>query len=232
MQGLVWGLYRLDRSQADISDIERLTEAISADASIDPAASIVIGPVVLARADLRPNRTDPGAASVQIDFGKNSATALDCRLYSGADQDSHPLAVALQSQDQARLAALQGDFVAAHWDQDTHQLLLCRDGLGIRPLFFVHRPGRHVVFCSLPRPLIRAGFAIPDKDADTIVQTMTANFQFGTQTLVRDVQRVPAGHIVKFQSDRKSIKRFGTRRNCRPCPPQRTPIKLRRCCGV
>ncbi|HEX7071614.1 MAG TPA: lasso peptide isopeptide bond-forming cyclase [Rhodothermales bacterium] len=65
---------------------------------------------------------------------------------------------------------LLGDFALAIWDREARQLFLARDHFGIRPLFYVHEPGRLFAFASEVKALRAAGLASNRLDSLKIAQ--------------------------------------------------------------
>ncbi|MGK3946305.1 asparagine synthetase B, partial [Streptomyces caeruleatus] len=68
----------------------------------------------------------------------------------------------------AALARLQGMFALALWDAQRQELLLCRDALGIKPLYYCY-DGQRLVFASEVRALLAAG-AVPPRIEPRAVQ--------------------------------------------------------------
>ncbi len=54
---------------------------------------------------------------------------------------------------------LLGAFSFAVWNAQSRALMLARDHLGIRPLYYVHRPGKFFAFASEEKALVEAGFS-------------------------------------------------------------------------
>jgi len=107
----------------------------------------------------------------------------------GIDLSHHPEAV---------LRAARGDFVLAHWDGDRHRLILARDHLGRRSLFY-RVTDDLILLCSEPGPLYRR------EGEDTAVVDRRSLFwflAFGGPlpgcTLVDEVAQLRAGHFLSW----------------------------------
>jgi asparagine synthase (glutamine-hydrolysing) len=102
---------------------------------------------------------------------------------------------------------LNGQFAFALWDADRQQLLLARDRLGIRPLFYYQKDGR-LVFGSE----IKAIFADPDVprrlNPAALSEVFTCWAPLDSQTAFRDVYQVPPGHFALFSQKQLSIRRY------------------------
>ena len=92
---------------------------------------------------------------------------------------------------------LNGQFALALWDQKKQQLLLLRDRLGIRPLFYYHVAGR-LVFGSE----IKAIFADPEIPRTMNLQTLSDIFTcwspMGCDTAFKDIKQLMPGHFGVF----------------------------------
>ncbi|BBO70448.1 asparagine synthetase B [Desulfosarcina alkanivorans] len=97
-------------------------------------------------------------------------------------------------------ARLNGQFAFALWDGRKQSLLLARDRVGIRPLFY-HRGNRRLTFSSE----IKAIFADPDApralDAQTLSDIFTCWTAMGGATPFTDIHQLPPGHFARFDRD-------------------------------
>lgn len=93
------------------------------------------------------------------------------------------------------LRRLNGQFALAIWDEQQQSLLLARDRLGVRPLFY-SRPDGRLVFASeikalLVDPQIRA-----ELDPIALGQVFTYWCTVSPRTVFRGIQEVPPGHYL------------------------------------
>ncbi len=100
-----------------------------------------------------------------------------------------------QEEGDACIAAFNGQFAFALWDQARRRLLLARDRMGVRPLFYTARGGRFL-FASE----IKALFADPqvpkEMDRFAIDQTFTFWFPLPPRTGFLDIHELPPGHTL------------------------------------
>jgi asparagine synthase (glutamine-hydrolysing) len=102
---------------------------------------------------------------------------------------------------------LTGDFAFALWDDQEQRLLLARDHYGGRPLFFAHRPGLFA-FASMPKGLFALGEFSNALDATELGAHVALLPQEGTRTLYRDLSRVPPGHYLLVQGERRRLVQY------------------------
>ncbi|MDY7031607.1 MAG: asparagine synthase (glutamine-hydrolyzing) [Thermodesulfobacteriota bacterium] len=99
---------------------------------------------------------------------------------------------------------LNGQFAFALWDSNKEVLLLGRDRVGIRPLYYYNSKGR-LVFGSEVKALF-ADPTIPRTiDIQTISDIFTCWAPLGHFTVFEDVYQVPPGHYALFSQNGISI---------------------------
>ena len=102
---------------------------------------------------------------------------------------------------------LNGQFAFALWDAKKETLLLGRDRVGIRPLFY-YLDNQRLVFGSE----IKAIFAdnrIPRRiDTETLADIFTCWSSFGANTTFENISQVPPGHYALFSSNGLEIHRY------------------------
>jgi asparagine synthase (glutamine-hydrolysing) len=100
---------------------------------------------------------------------------------------------------EAAVRQFVGMFAIAVWDKSTRQLSLIRDRLGIKPLFYYHRPGI-LTFGSELKALV----AVPDFDATIDRDALAAYLRYlyvpAPQTIYRHVRKLLPGHILTIDS--------------------------------
>jgi len=94
---------------------------------------------------------------------------------------------------------LNGQFAFAIWDAKDRSLVLARDRVGIRPLFY-HTGNGRLTFASE----IKAIFADPAIDRELDPQTLSDIFtcwtSLGAATPFRGIRQLPPGHFARFDS--------------------------------
>jgi len=95
---------------------------------------------------------------------------------------------------------LEGDFGIALWDAEREQLVLARDRLGVKPLYFYHRDGRFI-FASEIKAILEHPAVTPELDEESLYHYLTFLTTPAPRTLFRDVQKLPAGHLLVVRRD-------------------------------
>jgi asparagine synthase (glutamine-hydrolysing) len=142
-------------------------------------------------------------------FAAVGTVRLDCRdslcaeLGVPADgphlNDLQLLVAAWQRWGEHGFAQIDGVFAVAIWDAVEQRLLLARDAIGERPLFF-REIGGGIVFGSLPLPVASAAGS-PTTDLVRLAGYLIGYPQAGPRSFIEGVSRVMPGHVVAFSKN-------------------------------
>jgi asparagine synthase (glutamine-hydrolysing) len=92
---------------------------------------------------------------------------------------------------------LQGMFAFALWDRAREQLLLARDRLGIKPLYYAVR-GDALLFGSEIKAILAAGTIKPELDHALLPEYLATGYVAGEATLVRGVRKLLPGRTLTW----------------------------------
>ncbi|MCP5315577.1 MAG: asparagine synthase (glutamine-hydrolyzing) [Chromatiaceae bacterium] len=98
------------------------------------------------------------------------------------------------------LQHLNGMFALALHDKSKRQVILARDRLGIKPLYFAQLPNC-VVFASEIKAILPFLDHAPALDADAFIQYLEFQFSTGRRTLVHGIQRLLPGEAMAIDSN-------------------------------
>jgi asparagine synthase (glutamine-hydrolysing) len=105
----------------------------------------------------------------------------------------------------AGLQRIAGMFAFASWDSRTRELLLVRDRLGIKPLYYRLLPGG-IAFASELKALLLLGK--PDIDRSAVRDFLFHGYIPAPKTIYQGIAKLPAGHVLKWHAGKVSIERF------------------------
>lgn len=127
------------------------------------------------------------------------------RFYTRTDTE---ILVHLYEEEGAELFRhLNGQFAFAIWDEQRQRLLLGRDRMGIRPLFYHASAGR-IVFGSEIKALF-ADPSVPRRlDGQTLSDVFSCWSPVGERTAFEDVRSLPPGHFAVFDDRGLGIRPF------------------------
>jgi asparagine synthase (glutamine-hydrolysing) len=98
-----------------------------------------------------------------------------------------------------------GQWAIALWDGKRRRLVLARDRVGVRPLFYA-QTGDRLIFASEVKALARAGFELA-LDPRGIAQVLCFWGALDPRTPYRGVASVPPGHVAVVEGGRISLRR-------------------------
>ncbi len=95
---------------------------------------------------------------------------------------------------------IEGDYGIALWDANKEQLVLVRDRIGVKPLYFYHKDGRFI-FASEIKAILQHPAVTPDIDEQALYHYLTFLTTPAPTTLFRDIHKLPAGHVLIVKRD-------------------------------
>ncbi|MBC7236334.1 MAG: asparagine synthase (glutamine-hydrolyzing) [Chloroflexi bacterium] len=99
------------------------------------------------------------------------------------------------------VSALNGQFAIALWDSRRRELLLARDRLGIRPLYYV-TIGNRLLFASEVKALLTDAEMSPSIDPISLAQVFTFWTTLSPRSIFSDILALPPGHLLRVREDR------------------------------
>jgi asparagine synthase (glutamine-hydrolysing) len=94
---------------------------------------------------------------------------------------------------------LRGMFAFALWDDRRQLLLLARDHLGQKPLFF-SQTREAVYFASEVKAIIAARGSRPEVDLESLYHYLSMRFVPAPGTMVRGIGKLPPGHFLTYSN--------------------------------
>lgn len=92
---------------------------------------------------------------------------------------------------------LQGMFAFALWDATRQRLLLARDRLGIKPLYYAVTD-RELLFASEIKAILAAGAFRPELDAQALPAFLATRYVAGEGTFFRGIRKLQPGHTMTW----------------------------------
>ena len=144
--------------------------------------------------------------------------------------DTEVLLRLLATQGSAGLDRLVGMFALACWDTQQKRLLLARDRLGIKPLYYRLLPDG-IAFASELKALTLLG--TPDIDQSAVRDFLFHGYIPAPKTIYRGIAKLPAGHTLTWQAGRSQHRALlesiaGDRRAQRRATPCSNSMRLLR----
>jgi asparagine synthase (glutamine-hydrolysing) len=102
---------------------------------------------------------------------------------------------------------LRGKFGLAVWDRGRRRLVLARDRLGVKPLYYA-QVGERLVFASELKSVLASGFVPADLDYDAIDAFLSLGYVPGPATPLAAVRKLGAGERLVVEDGRVRVERY------------------------
>jgi asparagine synthase (glutamine-hydrolysing) len=112
--------------------------------------------------------------------------------------DTETIVHAYEQWGDACVERFRGMFAFAVWDSRRRRLLLARDRMGIKPLYWTVVDGR-LVFGSEVKAILESGLIRADANDRAIPELLATRYLSGAETLFRCIYRLPPGHVLTFE---------------------------------
>jgi asparagine synthase (glutamine-hydrolysing) len=124
-----------------------------------------------------------------------------------SETDSEVILYAYREWGTDAMERLVGMFAFGLWDADREQLLLARDRLGIKPLYY-HHGGQRLAFASEVKALL----ALPGVDRSLDPRAVASFFTFlwvpDPDTLIQGVRKLEPGSYALFRDGKLTLRRY------------------------
>ena len=126
---------------------------------------------------------------------KTDLTRRGHRFYTNSDTEV--IVHAYEAYGDAFPDCLNGMFAFALHDEKKKRLILARDHLGIKPLFYYH-DDRHLIWGSEIKAILASGLIDRKLNIDALAQFLSWEYIPGDQTLFTSVHKLKPGHVLNF----------------------------------
>src|SRR3989440_4815007 len=102
---------------------------------------------------------------------------------------------------------VHGMFAVAIWDSRRRKLVLARDRLGKKPLYYALR-GSRLIFASELKALVAHGSVARELDHEALVQYLACEYVPAPGTILRHVRKLPAAHVAVLDDRGFRLRRY------------------------
>lgn len=131
------------------------------------------------------------------------------RFYTNSDSET--LVHLYEQYGVEGVSKLRGMFSYALWDERAERLVLARDRVGIKPLYYAMTGGR-LVFASELKSFFRIPGFNPDINPAAIERFLAFLYIPGPETVYQGVLELPPAHTLVYEKGRTTIRRYWTLR--------------------
>jgi asparagine synthase (glutamine-hydrolysing) len=205
------GIVKLDvRVSAEEGRLERMRDVLR-HRGPDGAGSYVDGPVGLGHRRLaivdvagghQPMTNEDGSVWIVFNGEIYNHAALRPGLEARGHRyrtrsDTETILHLYEEEGDRCVERLQGMFAFALWDRPRQRLLLARDRLGIKPLYYA-LSGEELLFASEIKGILAAGASRPRLNAAVLPEFLATRFVSGEETFFEGVRRLPPGCVLSW----------------------------------
>jgi len=123
------------------------------------------------------------------------------------DGDTEVLLAGLAKWGISFVKECNGMFAFALWDNQAEELFLCRDRMGIKPLYYL-RKDDEILFSSEIRSLISGLNASPGLNPSALPEYLRYQTVHGPSTILEGVFSLPSGSYMKITDNEQEIKHY------------------------
>ena len=113
--------------------------------------------------------------------------------------DTETIVHAYEQWGDACVEHFRGMFAFAIWDTQRQRLLLARDRMGIKPLYWA-LAGSRLVFGSEIKAILESGVVSPEANDRAIPELLSTRYLSGAETLFKGIHRLLPGHVLTFDN--------------------------------
>lgn len=119
-----------------------------------------------------------------------------------SDTDTEVLLAAYIQWGVAAFSKLRGMFAFAIWNQSQKKLILCRDRLGVKPLYYYLSRSNELMFSSRPTSLLKLMYDNkPELDMQSIRYFAEAGYIPAPYTLYQGMHKLKPGHYIEVDEN-------------------------------
>jgi len=140
-------------------------------------------------------------------YAKLAATLSDRGHRFRTRSDTETIVHAYEEYGDKCVDHFRGMFAFALWDRNRQRLLLARDRLGVKPLYYYEGPD-FIAFASEIKALLEIPGVPREVDSDSLSHYMSLRFVPGPQTMFRNIFRLQPGHILTRENGTTNIRKY------------------------
>jgi asparagine synthase (glutamine-hydrolysing) len=136
---------------------------------------------------------------------RGELAALGHRFHSNCDTET--ILRAYLQWDTECFQRMRGMFAVALWTESRKRLVLVRDRMGIKPLYY-YRGGEDIYFGSELKALFEHPEIPRRLDLEALDNYLSVNYVPGPHTLIEGIRKVPPGHLLEWRHGEMWLERW------------------------
>jgi len=103
--------------------------------------------------------------------------------------------------------SLRGEFALALWDEKRRTLILARDRLGVKPLYY-SIDGKRLIFGSEVKSLLASRLIQPEVDLEAFDLFLCVGYVPGRRTMFRGISKLLPAHLMRWEDGQTRIRPY------------------------
>lgn len=194
---------------------------------LSPSRSAAFAHRRLSIIDPTPNAHQPYVKGhTALTFNGEILNYKDLRTEAGLEQETSDTVVLshlLWQRGVSALVALRGFFAFGYWDENAQALLLARDAIGKKPIYYARR-GNHLLFASELRALMESGLVPFRLSAEALDRYLAYYSVPAPHSVIEGVSVLPPGHYLEVRQGKIRVERWWRLPEHRPLTRSRNQI--------
>jgi asparagine synthase (glutamine-hydrolysing) len=141
-------------------------------------------------------------------FAEVRAELLACGHRFRTSSDTEIIVHGYEQWGERAVERFRGMFAFAVYDANARRLVLARDRLGVKPLYFAELPGHGLVFGSELKSLLEDPHVPREWDAASLDAYLTLLYIPAPKTIYRAIQKLPPAHVLVAEKGRVRTLRY------------------------
>jgi asparagine synthase (glutamine-hydrolysing) len=121
--------------------------------------------------------------------------------------DTETIVHAYEQWGDACVSRFRGMFAFAIWDAPQRRLLLVRDRLGVKPLYWA-RAGSRLLFASEIKAILESGLVAAEPNEAVLPEMLATRYTAGADTLFKGIHKLLPGHRLVFEYGQVRIDKY------------------------
>ena len=121
--------------------------------------------------------------------------------------DTETIVHAYEQWGDACVTRFRGMFAFAIWDAPRRRLLLVRDRLGVKPVYWA-RVGTRLLFASEIKGILESGLIAAESNDAVLPEVLATRYTSGTETLFKGIYKLLPGHRLIFEQGDIRIEKY------------------------
>jgi asparagine synthase (glutamine-hydrolysing) len=141
--------------------------------------------------------------------------------------DTETIVHAYEQWGEACVHRFRGMFAFAVWDAPKRRLLLVRDRLGIKPLYWARTPDT-LLFGSEIKAILASGLVEPQTNQSVLPEVLSTRYTSGEETMFRGIHKLLPGHLMVFEHGNITRRQYWdvpARGTASPKTPDPSPVR-------